>query len=148
MSFRIKNQLDGTVTKVHAEHLRLANVDEWDIPKDQKGRPFRKAKYAVTPSSSSSEDESDHSNEALAKIAKKHQKQRDTSPDEDDIPLMELTKRMHVKEMALASSDETDGNISTSDDQKSLNEVKVVKRQTRVKQHRVKNLLQTIVGIL
>ena len=34
VSFRIKNQLDGTVTKAHAEHLRLANVDEWDIPKD------------------------------------------------------------------------------------------------------------------
>ena len=26
----IRNQLDGTITKVHAEHLRLANVDEWD----------------------------------------------------------------------------------------------------------------------
>ena len=148
MSFRIKNQLDGTVTKVHAEHLRLANVDKWDIPKDQKGRPIRKAKYAVPPSSSSSEDESDHSNEPLAKIAKKYQKQRDTSSDEDDIHLMELTKRMCAKEMALASSDETDGNISTSDDQKSLNEVKVVKRQTTVKQPRVKNLLQAIVGIL
>ena len=39
---------------------------------------------------------------------------------------MELAKRMHAKEMALASLDETDGNISTSDDQKSLNEVKVM----------------------
>ena len=88
-------------------------------PKDQKGRPIRKAKYDVPPSSSSSEDESDRSNEPLAKISKKYQKQRDTSSDEDDIPLMELAKRMHAKEMALASSDETDGNISTSDDQKS-----------------------------
>ena len=61
---------------------------------------------------------------------------------------MELVKRMHAKEMALASSDETDGNISTSDDQKPLNEVKVVKRQITVKQPRVKNLLQPIVGIL
>ena len=60
---------------------------------------------------------------------------------------MELTNRMHTKEMAQASSVETDGNINTSDDQKSLNEVKVVKRQTRVKQPRVKNLLQAIVGI-
>ena len=61
---------------------------------------------------------------------------------------MELAKRMHAKEMALASSDETDGNSSKSDNQKSLNEVKVVKRQTRVKQPRVKTLLQAIVGIL
>ena len=61
---------------------------------------------------------------------------------------MELAKRMCVKEMALTSSDETDGNISTSDDQKFLNEVKVMKRQTRVKQSRVKKLLQAIVGIL
>ena len=148
MSFRIKNHLDGTVTKVHAEHLRLANVDEWDIPKDQKGRLIRKAKYAVPPSSSSSEDVSDHSDEPLSKIDKKYQKQRDTSSDEDDIPLMELAKRMHAKEMALASSDETDGNISIHDDLKSLNEVKVVKRQTRVKQPIIRNLLQAIVGIL
>ena len=63
MSFRIKNQLDDTLTKVHAEHLKLGNVDQWDIPKDQKGRLIRKAKYVVPPSSSSGEDESDHSNE-------------------------------------------------------------------------------------
>ena len=50
--------------------------------------------------------------------------------------------------MALASTDETDGNISTSDDQKSLYKVKVVKRQTKVKQSGVKNLLQAIVHIL
>ena len=34
VSFRIKNQFDGIVSKVHAEHLRLAKVDEWHIPRD------------------------------------------------------------------------------------------------------------------
>ena len=39
VSFKLKNQLDGTVTKAHAEHIRLANVVDWEIPKDKKGRP-------------------------------------------------------------------------------------------------------------
>ena len=37
VKFHIKNQLDGTVTKTHAEHIRLANQDDsnqddWELP--------------------------------------------------------------------------------------------------------------------
>jgi hypothetical protein len=40
VSFKIRNQLDDTIAKAHAEHLRLANVDEWDIPKDNTTKPI------------------------------------------------------------------------------------------------------------
>ena len=44
VSFKLKNQLDGTVTKAHAEHMRLAHLRDWEIPKDKKGRPKRRVK--------------------------------------------------------------------------------------------------------
>ena len=53
VTFKIKNQLDGKITKAHKELLRLAKIDEWDIPKDDNGRPLRKAAYAAAPESES-----------------------------------------------------------------------------------------------
>ena len=53
VSFKIRNQLDGTITKVHAEYLRLANVDEWD--KDNTNKPIRKATYVINPDISDSD---------------------------------------------------------------------------------------------
>ena len=38
VSYVIKNQLDGTTSKVHAEMLRLANIDDWQVPKTQDNR--------------------------------------------------------------------------------------------------------------
>ena len=32
VTFMIRSQLDGNVTKVHAQHLRPANLNEWEIP--------------------------------------------------------------------------------------------------------------------
>ncbi len=32
VTYVIRNQLDGVVVRVHAEHLRLAKVEEWEIP--------------------------------------------------------------------------------------------------------------------
>ena len=29
VSFHLKNQLDGSVTKAHAENIRFANIDNW-----------------------------------------------------------------------------------------------------------------------
>ena len=58
VSFHLKNQLDGSATKAHAENIRLANIDNWEIPKDRKGRLTRRARF-VAPLSSSS-DESDN----------------------------------------------------------------------------------------
>ena len=49
VTFKIKNQLDGKVTKAHKELLRLAKLDQWEIPRNDQGRPLRKAAYVVPP---------------------------------------------------------------------------------------------------
>jgi len=49
VSFRVKNQLTGTTTKAQARHLRMANLEEWTIPKEKIGRPLRKSTYVVPP---------------------------------------------------------------------------------------------------
>ena len=38
VSFIIKNQLDGTTSRVYAGDLMLANVDDWEISKDKNSR--------------------------------------------------------------------------------------------------------------
>ena len=47
VSFIIKNQLNGTTTKVHA-HLKPATVEKWNIPSENRS----KSTYVVAPSSS------------------------------------------------------------------------------------------------
>ena len=57
VTFHMKNQLDTTVTKTDAEHYRLANLDNWKIPKDKKGRPVFKVKDDILWQTNSSNDE-------------------------------------------------------------------------------------------
>ena len=91
----IKNQLDGSTCKVHAEMLRAAKLDEWDIPTPHDGRPMRRIAYAIPPEQSSDEHDSDSEQEgSYEKLAKKYQKEREDSDDEDNIHLMELSKRL------------------------------------------------------
>ena len=80
--------------------MRLAQLDDWEIPKDKKGRPAYKVTYAtpVNCSSDESDIESLDKEEPLIKIVNSSKKQRETSSDEDDIPIMELSKRMHEKD--------------------------------------------------
>ena len=80
VTFHLKNQLDCTITKAHAEHLHLAQLDDWEIPKDKTGRSSHKVKYAAPVNSSSDESdiESSGKEEPLTKIVKKYQKQRET----------------------------------------------------------------------
>ena len=58
VSYRLKDQLTGNITKAHAERIRLAKVDEWILPPTN--RPMRKVVMAApTPTErSSSERES------------------------------------------------------------------------------------------
>lgn len=49
VTFEIKNQLTGRVTKAHQELLRLAPIDEWKIPQDADGRPFAKSSIRCSP---------------------------------------------------------------------------------------------------
>ena len=139
VNFHLKKQLDGSVTKAHAENIRLANIDNWEIPKDRKGRLTRRA-ISIAPLRSSSEEgdnELSDDERPLSKIAKKYRRERETSSDEDNIPLMELAKRMREQEFAEA--------YSPSEDQKPINEVNV---QKQANNSNVKNLLQGIIGIL
>lgn len=100
VSFVIKDQLSGQTVKAHAEQLRLANIEEWEIPKDTSGRKLRQAAYAVPPDDpdSSSSDESEMEEQPMQKIIKRRRQERLASTDEDDIPLMELAKRLKERD--------------------------------------------------
>lgn len=50
----------GKVTKAHKELLRFAKIDEWDIPKDDGGRPLRKAAYVMPQDSESDNGDIDN----------------------------------------------------------------------------------------
>ena len=55
VSYRIKNHLTNSVTNVHAEHLRAADVHKWDSPSSD--RRIRKTSLAAPVGSDSSDTE-------------------------------------------------------------------------------------------
>ncbi|XP_060071985.1 uncharacterized protein LOC132551825 [Ylistrum balloti] len=115
VSFVIRNQLDGTVTKAHAEHLRLAKIDEWEIPHKPTGRPPRRAKFVVPPTDSADADsESSDSDIPLADIARRFRRERSSSSGEDNIPLMELTKRWKRAQISNSPPDRSSHSASDS----------------------------------
>ena len=68
VTYVIKNQLDGSTCKVHAELLRLANVDDWKISESKEKR-LRYAAYVVPPQASGSETASDSDSEENMPLA-------------------------------------------------------------------------------
>ena len=99
VTFIIKNQLDGSTLKAHAQHLRLANLNVWQIPKDKAGRPLRRANYAEPPpSSSGSDDNTDNTDSDTAAggldLTRYYRRQRSESDSEEDVPLLELQRRL------------------------------------------------------
>lgn len=116
------------MTKAHQELLRLAPIDEWKIPQDAEGRPIRKAAYVVPPESEtknsdnedseidldpqpineslSNSDEEPSEKAPLSKLAKRYRKERDDWSSEDDIPLMELSKRIKQRDTFRPETDE------------------------------------------
>ena len=140
VTYIIRNQLDGSTLKTHAEHLRLASL-EWEPPKDNK--PLRKARYAMPiESSSDSESESEDEMPVARKIAKRYVKERDGSSDEDDIPLMELAHRLRQRQ---GQSDSDNESQPPSDE---AMDIDYVQTQPCSDRNKVKKLLKTIVGIL
>ena len=116
-SYVIKNQLDGSTSRVHAEMLRAANIDEWVIPTSTDGRPLRKTAYVIPPEDSSDEESSDTDQEGpYEKLAKKYQKERDDSDEEDNIPLMELAKRLKARD-AMKQEENEESNRDSSVDE-------------------------------
>jgi hypothetical protein len=58
VTFKIKNQFDGKVTKAHKKN-RCKTLDEWEIPQNDQDRPLCKAAYVVPPESESDTPASD-----------------------------------------------------------------------------------------
>ncbi|MCG7879415.1 MAG: RNase H-like domain-containing protein, partial [Candidatus Thiodiazotropha endolucinida] len=70
VSFIIKNQLDGTTSRVYAGDLMKANVHDWNLSKNDKCRKLRDAAYVIPPQASESETESDSDPEEQIPLAK------------------------------------------------------------------------------
>lgn len=98
VTFIIKNQLDGSTSKVHAQHLRLANITEWEIPRDKSGRKLRPSHFVVPPVESESESDTSGSNEDNDRfLMRRYRRERSDSSSEDDIPLAELRDRIRSR---------------------------------------------------
>ena len=92
VSYRIRDQLTGSVSKAHGEHLRAASIEEWEIPTTE--RPLRKIGLAAPIESSDSDSESgtEQADFPVRKCRHKHER----SNDESDVPLLEcriMTRR-------------------------------------------------------
>lgn len=150
VSYIIKNQLDGSTSRVHAEMLRHANIDEWEIPKNDNERPMRRPQYAIPPEISESEISDSEEDEPLAKLADRHRHERENSEEEENIPLMELAKRLKVRNQANAKSEnvesmstdsdsvqsvstDTSDQLSTDDTAMSVNEIKQSRKLSKSK---------------
>ncbi|CAC5394092.1 unnamed protein product [Mytilus coruscus] len=102
VSFIVKNQLDGSITETHAEHLRPAVcIDEWEIPKDKNKRVIRATQYVISPDQTESENSSEHDsdNVPLIQTAKHFRIERQHSSSESDIPSMELSNKFKQKKL-------------------------------------------------
>ena len=97
ISFEIRNQLDNSVRKVQARHLKMANTDaDWGLKPQTGERPLRKAAMAAPSESSSSESEfEEEDNVPLAQLIKRKRTTFSSSEsDEDNMPLSVLAKRL------------------------------------------------------
>ena len=142
VTYIIKHQLNGSTTKVHAQHLRLANVNDWDIPKVDTGRKLRAANYVVSPvaGSSSDSDLTDNNNviHGTKFLRKRYRRGRSDSSSEDDIPLAELRdiirkkqSREKSEEKALTAQYVSSSDSYFSDDNSGENEATIKLVNTR-----------------
>ena len=147
VSFRVRNQLTGKESRVHADSLRFADIT-WKLPK-QNGRKLRKTRLAASlpesssPASGDTEmdisysqtDDSEDDSEAtvIYNVADWHKKgisrenkMREDTDEEDDIPQFELRRNTRtVREQTHDSrSDSDDGITSQSSMQQSNDEKK------------------------
>ena len=112
VNFKIKHQLDGSVIPCHADNIRKAKVDTWEIP--EPSRSLRKTAYVVPPetdTSSSSEDSSED-NVPLARLARRYRHEREDSESEGPIPKMELAK--HGRRKKKWYEDDSDSSSDSS----------------------------------
>lgn len=79
VTYVVRNQLNGNIQKVHADHLKLADLRDWPMPTSRSN--MRKTKYVVAPEDTEQED----SETEMYMTAEEYDS-------EDDIPLAELRK--------------------------------------------------------
>ena len=112
VSFRVRNQLKGTESRVHADALRLADVT-WKVPKFVNDRPRRRARLVASPPTSSSNSSNDSEGNVSGNDSsegtiiynpddweglgvRRERKIREDSESELDIPEFELKKCSRV----------------------------------------------------
>ena len=156
VSYVIKNH--GSTSHVHAESLRHANIDEWDMEYHKDSR-LKDATLAVpmqdTVDSDTDSNSENNNSSPLNEIANKYRQERENSKNEEDIPLMELRKRIRNNKPDIKQNENSDQSSSeqSSDDelfepmQVENMEVKQKKKVTS-RTTKVKNLLKIISDIL
>ncbi|MCG8045073.1 MAG: hypothetical protein N0E48_05300 [Candidatus Thiodiazotropha endolucinida] len=112
-TFKVRNQLDGKILDTHARYLRHAKVDSWKITKQERNRKLRRARYVVTPPSS--DTESPVEQKPLDKLVQMKKQHRSGSSDEEDIPKLELTKRIMSRQRRLRKQSAGSGSYSSDD---------------------------------
>ena len=123
VTYMIKNQSDGSTSKVHAEMLRLANIEDWNIPKKT---GLRDSAYVVPPETSESSSDSDAElNVPLNRLAQKYRHEGEDSDSEDDIPLMELSERLKARNQVETEANSTDEEIMDFDHNHSPQEMHI-----------------------
>ena len=133
---------------------------------DTEGKPKRRAAYVAPPDESETDDSIDDESVPLAKLAVRYRKERENSDNEDNIPQLELRRRLNRKSETdeSESKSETDDSESMSQEDDITNNNGVEPGQTmdidpitqEVRDERsnanqkkkMKKLLQCIAGIL
>ncbi|XP_062587953.1 superoxide-generating NADPH oxidase heavy chain subunit C-like [Saccostrea cucullata] len=122
VTFKIKSQLDGKVTKAHKELLRLAKIDEWELPTNEQGRPLRKAAYVMPPESQSdnNDDNSETNNE-----------EQNSDNESIDNNMSEINDNMSVnsdKDSVHSDSNKSINNSSSDDSEDNIPLAKLAKK--------------------
>lgn len=123
VTYLIKNQLDNSIVQVHADQIRLANINEWPERKTVQGYPRRRANYVVPPkdsydeSDASDTERSNRNNVAdLPASLNRIRQEHENSSFEDYIPLAQLRKRLHEQSREQHDqSDDSETSHSASD---------------------------------
>ena len=114
-TFVIRNQLDGLIKESHVRHLQLANINDWEITREDKERQMRKARMVASPDNSDSEPEAEP---PLAKLTKMKRRHRSGNSSEEDIPLLDQGQNRQLKR------EYADRNVSSSTDSSSESDLK------------------------
>ena len=144
VTYIIKNQLDGSTSKVHAEMLRLANIEDWELKETKDNRRLCNAAYVIPPqaSESSSDSESDPDmNVPLNKLLKRYRHEREDSESEDNIPLMELAKRLKARDevsspVVDSRSEDIEMDSELSSDNLRVDEVQMTRKRSSPRKHK------------